>query len=222
MKFNGYLSALSATLALILLSRPVSAVVLITEVHSGGSSSTYNGDWFELTNTGPAAVDLTSGWSMDDDTNVAGTAPLAGVGVLDPGATAVFIEGTATNIANFKLAWFGASVPLGFLMGSYSGSGIGLSSSGDQVNIFNGTTKVAGVNFGAGNASVTFDNSVGITGNGVISTLSVAGVNGAFVSFNGLETGSPGLAVVPVPEPAGLGVAGVFGVLALMRRRKAR
>ena len=55
----------------------------------------------------------------------------------------------ATIIANFKSAWFGNNPPANLQVGSYTGSGIGLSSSGDAVNIFdaNGNLK-ANVTFG--------------------------------------------------------------------------
>ncbi len=43
-----------------------SAALLISEVDSGGSSATYGADWFELSNTGSAAISL-NGWKMNDD-----------------------------------------------------------------------------------------------------------------------------------------------------------
>jgi len=42
--------------------------VVITEVNPSGSSASYAADWFELTNTGPGAVNV-SGWKMDDNSN---------------------------------------------------------------------------------------------------------------------------------------------------------
>jgi uncharacterized protein YjiK len=177
--------------------------VAVTEVSpwSSGDSS-YGADWWELTNTGTTTVDL-SGWKVDDDSNSAATAvALSGVSSLAPGQSAVFIEGDVTTAEAFKTAWFGASVPAGFQIGTYSGSGIGLSTGGDQVNVFDAAgTHLTGVAFGAATTGQTFDNS-GAKGSETgplptISALNVAGVNGAFTV--GGETGSPGTAAVPTP-----------------------
>jgi uncharacterized protein YjiK len=178
---------------------PPAPEVRITEVSSTSSSnSTYKADWWELTNVGSNAVDLT-GWKIDDESNAfASAVALSGVTSLAPGKSAVFVEGTVPTTEAFKAAWFGASVPAGFLIGSYSGSGVGLGSGGDQVNVFDaGGNRVTGVSFGAATSGVSFDNAAGIGGSTApppaISTLSVAGVHGAFVA--GGETGSPGTIV---------------------------
>ncbi len=90
----------------------------------------------------------------------------------------IFIEGTAATAEAFKTAWFGANVPAGFAIGTYSGGGIGLSTDGDAVNLFDAAEKrITGVTFGASTNFFTFDNAAGLT---AVSTLSVAGVNGAF------------------------------------------
>jgi hypothetical protein len=80
-------------------------------------------------------------------------------------------------------------VPAGLEIGTYSGSGIGLSTGGDAVNLFDPSgNRVTGVTFGASTTFFTFDNAAGLTG--PISALSVAGRNGAFTV--GGATGSPG------------------------------
>ncbi|HVO55938.1 MAG TPA: lamin tail domain-containing protein [Solirubrobacterales bacterium] len=188
--------------------------VKITEASSTSSSNTsYKADFWELTNTGASTVSL-EGWKMDDDSSsFAAAVALNGVTSLAAGESAIFVEGTASTAEAFKTAWFGASPPAGFKIGTYSGSGVGLSSSGDQVNVFNSEgTKVTGVRFGAGTAGVSFDNAAGIgspteSPPPLISTLSVSGVNGAFVASG--ETGSPGTVVnhppVKVTGPAASG-----------------
>ena len=172
--------------------------VFVSEVWPGGSGSTYAADWFEVTNFGAAAVDLT-GWKMDDSSNSpAGSVALNGVTSLAPGQSAVFLETTTpdTTVPAFLTAWFGATPPAGLAVGTYTGSGVGLSTGGDAVNLFDASNiRFTGVSFGASTGGVTFDNAAAAL---ALATLSVNGVNGAFVSTNGLETGSPGT-TDPVP-----------------------
>jgi uncharacterized protein YjiK len=188
--------------------------VVISEIHSGGSSSAYAADWFEVTNTGTATVDIT-GWKFDDNSNSFDTAvALRGITSLAPGASAIFLETRAdattdaTIIANFSTAWFGsATPPVGTLIGTYGGSGVGMSGSGDAVNLFNAAgIRVTGVSFGAaatGTPLATFDNSAALTGATlplpIVTTTSADKVNGAFVSFNGAEVGSPGARIIASP-----------------------
>jgi len=179
------------------------AQVAVTEASpwSSGSSS-YAADWFELTNTGAVTVDLT-GWKMDDESNsLANAVALNGVSTLAPGRSAIFIEGDASKAEAFKTAWFGSSVPAGFQIGTYGGSGVGLGTGGDAVNIFDGAgDHVTGIAFGTSTTGQTFDNTAALgTATGplpTVSTLSAAGVNGAFTV--GAETGSPGTAPVRTP-----------------------
>jgi hypothetical protein len=179
---------------LLLIDRSEAAIV-ITEVNSNGSDAAYAADWFELTNNGGAAENI-SGWRFDDNSNLfANSVALTGVTSINPGQSAIFVEGTAATATNFINTWFGGTAPAGFAIGTYTGGGISLSSGGDAVNIYNGGgTLMANVTFGAKVLGATFDNTAGLTG--AISTLSAVGVNGAFVA--GPETGSPGA----VPEPA--------------------
>ena len=168
---------------------------------STAANSAYAADWIELTNTGTAAVDIT-GFKIDDNSNLfANSVALNGVTSIPAGESAVFIEGDATKVAQFKTAWFGSNVPIGFQMGTYGGGGIGLSNDGDAVNLFDATgNRVTGVRFGASTSFFTFDNAAGAGATELplplISTLSVAGLNGAF--FADRATGSPGT-IVQVP-----------------------
>jgi uncharacterized protein YjiK len=187
----------------------------ISEVAPWGSSTSYGTDWFEVTNDGPTAVDLT-GWKMDDSSNAFGTAvPLSGVTSLPAGKSAVFFEDATVNdtvkIAAFEQAWFGsAGPPAGFLIGQYGGSGVGLSGSGDGVNLFDASgNRVTGVFFGA-SASVapfvTFDNREGLSSSGILTPptvvgLSAAGTNGAFTSPDATSVGSPGAVATTVTPP---------------------
>lgn len=208
----------SATLPLI-----SHAQLVISEVSpTGSANSTYQADWFELRNDGTSILNIT-GWKMDDSSAAFGSAvALRGVTSINPGQVVVFVEGDATGTGDAALAvsyenaWFGSSVPSGFTLGFYGGSGVGLGSGGDAVNIYDGSgTLQAAVNFVSATSGVSFDNSAGLSG--TISQLSVAGVNGAFTSNTGSEIGSPGVA--PVPEPSTFALAGLgLAAMGIFRR----
>lgn len=207
---NAILKPLSRTLALALaaFAFQAHAQVRITEVAPWASTpanAPYATDWFELTNMGTSAVNI-SGWKMDDSSpNFATTAvALTGITSIAAGESVIFTENPAT--ASFLSTWFGANVPAGLQVGNYTGSGVGLSTTADEVNIFDSTgTLQAKVTFGASNNTtapfLTFDNAAGL--NGVaISALSTVGINGAFQSASGpVAIGSPGAIANPIPEP---------------------
>jgi hypothetical protein len=231
------LAALGA--ATLFVTAPAKAQIIITEVDPSGSATSnngynngYNQDWFELTNYGTSAVNI-SGWKMDDNHDSTSAAvALTGVASIAAGQSVVFVEDTGTTAAAvdaaFEQSWFGSNVPTGFTIGNYGGSSVGLSQSGDAVNIYNSSNVLqAGVQFGVSAAGVCLDNSVaqlsGTTGTGssdpTISTNSAAGVNGAFVTTGGHEIGSPG--AVPEPKSWLLGATSVaiFLVIHRLRRR---
>jgi len=193
---------------------PPNAALIISEVAAYSSSSPVGQDWFEVTNTGSAAIDI-SGWKVDDNSfgsPSTAQAALSGIASIAAGETVIFIEAPTTATADqkntlinlFKTNWFGSSsnAPTGLQIGTYSGSGVGLSSNGDAVVLFNSSGTVqARVDFGASASSPfkTFDNATGInststTTAATISTFSAAGVNGAFAAANNSnnEIGSPG------------------------------
>src|SRR5579871_2172726 len=140
----------------VLASANASAAIIISEVSPASSGNApYAADWFELTNTGGTAVDIT-GWRMDDNSDSYGSSvALTGVTSIAAGQSVVFVEDTSASSdaaldAQFESTWFGSKVPAGFTIGNYGGSGVGLSTSGDAVNIFNSVgTQVAGVSFGS-------------------------------------------------------------------------
>lgn len=191
--------------------------IRITEVSAYGSGNApYAADWIELTNFGAAAVNI-AGWRFDDDSASFGSGvALNGVTSIAPGESVVFLNST-TAATGFVNAWFGGTLPSGLQIGSYTGSGTGLSTNGDQVNIYDSLgTLVTGVSFGASPTSnfATFDNAAGVSG-GSISQLSVVGVNGAFAAPSYADIGSPG--VIPAPGAAALLALG--GLIAGRRRR---
>ena len=173
----------------------VNSSIFITEVAPWSSSnSPVAADWFELTNKGTSAVNIT-GWKFDDNSNsFASAVALSGIANIGAGESVIFLEGATIN-ANFRPNWFGANPPASLQIGNYTGSGVGLSTSGDAVNIYNAAGVLqANVVFGVSPAGpfATFDNAA-LLNNATISTLSAAGVNGAFVAVNSsAEIGSPG------------------------------
>jgi uncharacterized protein YjiK len=185
---------------------PALPEVKVTEVDPGGNNASYATDWFELTNESTEPVSL-SGWRASDSADTiepSESGELTGVTSLPAGATAVFLE-DSTKTAAFESAWYPGGAPAGLLIGAANGMK-GLSGSGDQVNVFDSNgEKVTGVAFGPETADATFDNAAGIgdttTPPPTISTLSVAGTNGAFSNAAG-ETGSPGTIVNAVVPPA--------------------
>jgi uncharacterized protein YjiK len=174
------------------------ASVTVSEVAPWSSGTTsVAADWFEVTNNGSSALDIT-GWKVDDNSNLFTSAlALSGITSIAPGESVIFLETSATNaatvVANFKSTWFGTNVPSNLQIGTYTGSGIGLSTGGDAVNLYDasGTVK-ANVSFGAATTNFTFNNAMGLN-NTTIATLSQIGVNEAFAAKNDLnQIGSPG------------------------------
>jgi uncharacterized protein YjiK len=172
--------------------------VIISEVAPWSSgNSPVAADWFELTNVGTSVLNI-NGWKIDDGSaSFASSAALSGVTTIAPGESVIFIE--TNNLATTKTAflnnWFGSNVPAGLQVGNYTGGGLGLSTGGDGVTIFDAIgNQIAKVTFGSSPAGPypTFDNSIGLN-NATISQLSAVGVNSAFVAVNSAsETGSPG------------------------------
>ncbi len=215
--------AIAATISAI--SFQANSAILITEVAPWASgNSPYLTDWFELTNTGSSAVNIT-GWQMDDNSNGSAKVNLTGISSIAAGESVIFTEKSTTS--SFLSTWFGSNVPVGLQVGNYAGAGVGLGTSGDAVNIYNSTGVLqANVTFGASDSVAplqTFNNAAGIN-KGAISLLSQVGVNGAFVAAIDInEIGSPGTIVSAVPEAStyGMMLAGLGVVSLIARRRKA-
>ncbi|MCO6414644.1 SdiA-regulated domain-containing protein [Siccirubricoccus sp. KC 17139] len=173
--------------------------LIISEVAPWSSgNSPVGADWFEVTNNGSGAVDIT-GWKMDDSSNVfAQAVSLTGITSIAAGESVIFIETDNLEAAKaaFIATWFGGNAPAGLQIGAYSGGGVGLSTGGDAVNLYNAAgEKQAGVSFGASPAEApfaSFNNAAGLN-NAEITELSEARTNGAFAAAaDASEIGSPG------------------------------
>lgn len=210
--FKSRLFAVAAAVAMVVASSGVRAGVYITEwAYSAGT-----GEYVELTNTGPGAVDFT-GWSYDDDSRTAGSFDLSGFGLVQAEQSVVFTESDA---AAFTAAW-NLSPSVLVLGGNANNLG-----RNDEINIYDGSSNLVDrLTFG----DQSFPGSPrtqNVGGNipwaalglndPTLAVLSAVGDGyGSFTSTAG-DVGNPGTYVVP--EPACLGLLGL--VLAAGRRRR--
>ena len=178
MKQKKYWLAGIAVLAIGIIAKNAPAALVITEaMSSSGTGGT--GDWFELTNNGAAAVNIT-GYKVDDNSFLLANAlALTGVTSIGPGQSAVFIETTDTDPTNqaaaitaFRTFW-GTAKLASVQVGAYSGSGVGLSSTADGVEVFDSAgNAVNQVSFGVATTGVSFGYN---PATGTFGGLSVAG-----------------------------------------------
>ncbi len=179
-------------------------ILRITEVMSSGSTA----DWFELTNIGNASVDIT-GYKVDDNSfNFANSAFLNGVTTIAAGESVIFGEsGSATFATDFRTFW---GLSENIQVGTYSGSGLGFSSSGDGTIIFDATgTEVSRVSFGAATANFSFyygynadgtfnPTYVGMSNVGLVSAVGEIETQTTFTSADiAANVASPGNAILP-------------------------
>jgi hypothetical protein len=191
-------------LAILFSSIGVQSQVRITEVMSNGGPT----DWFELTNFGSTTVDIT-GWKMDDNSfSYATSVLLNGITSIAPGERVIFGESAAATYAtDYRTFW---GIPNTVQVGSYTGSGVGLSSNGDGVILFtsSGTEEhrvsfglsTAGISFYWGyNADGTFNTSyVGASNVGLLSAVGTIGTQITALNPAMTNTGSPGTSITPV------------------------
>lgn len=198
--------------------------LVITEVMSSESTNNSNGDtsghadWFELSNLGNFPVNL-FGFRIDDNHQSLGqAATITNRTMIQPYESVVFVQ-TMTPQA-FR-DWWGPNLPANVQIIPYNGAGQGLSSSGDDVHVWNAAAsanadQAASVNFLAGTNGDSFGfdptvpNPTGFLGFAP-DGLSTAGVNGAFVAAVGGDIGSPG-SIVNLPRTS---IAATNGGLAI-------
>ncbi len=202
------------------------AALIITEVMSSSGPAASGGtpDWFEVTNTGTSAVDITN-FKFDDNFNFNASVTLVGVTSIAAGQSVVFIETSTpvTTIADFRTFWGGSATTA--VIGSYSGAGVSFSSAGDGASIFDTSeVSVASVSFGAATTGSSFGYDLASYPNqNGFGGVSVNGSNGAFISAHALgNIGSPGVAIFPseVPEPSRLGFLGLSFIILLFTRSR--
>jgi predicted extracellular nuclease len=205
--------------ALAAMAQPASAAIRITEwMYNGGGASNL-GEFVELTNTGPAAIDLT-GWSFDDSSRVPGSQSLSAFGLVAPGESVVFTDSAA---ADFRTNW---NLPAAVKI---IGGNTNNLSRGDEINVYDaadalvdrltyddqdipGSIRTQLVSGNPNSAAALGVNNVllwslSATGDAFGSTTSVAG-----------EIGNPGTYLIPEPATFTLAAAALL-VLFGQRRR---
>jgi lamin tail-like protein len=220
------LRMLVAAIATFAISAAASAALVITEVMpgvTGGTPGTINGDWWELTNTGPLSVNLSGyHWGDTEDTAVSGDTNFFPNISINPGQSIIILEELAANEAAWRTNWApiaSSVVILGTdeMVDDSTPDGdtySGLSGSGDSVNLYDSLNAlVNSFTYSASSQGKSFE----ISRNGANLGLSVAGEFGAITAVNG-DVGSPGLTV---PEPASLLtlLTAVVAIFVVQRRR---
>ena len=227
--------------AICCLASPALAQFSTLRITEAMSSSGVGGtaDWWEVTNYGSSAVDIT-GWTVDDNFMSGSSIALNGITSINAGESVAFLETTtldsgtvATLISSFRTFWGGsaASAQIGY----YAGSGIGLSSNGDGLVMFSGTTETTPrVTFGAATTGASFyygydaagDPTTSPNTNAIVSTVGTLDGQSTFASATistAQNIGSPGTAVAAVPEPSSIALLAIgagTGVTLLLRRTR--
>lgn len=191
----------SASVELTLLAKPD---LRITEVASSAALDadfqTVFGfskqDWWEVTSFSPTPISLL-GWRFDDNSaNLVNAYTITNDVTILPGESVIFVEVLLPE--QFRKWWGEANLPSGLKIVSYSGSGLGLSSGGDAIRLWNATTTssadpIASADFGAATPGISFNYN---PETGVFGDKSVLGQNGVIAAESaasgGQDIGSPG------------------------------
>ena len=183
--------------------------LVVTEVMSSGGTA----DWIELTNMSDTLVYL-EGYRMDDGSNsFMNSVALLGIDSILPWESVIFGESAnpVVFVPTFLSYW---DFPV-TRVGTYSGSGVGLSSGGDGVNIFDSNgILVSSVTFPAATAGTSFywswnwdgnlQSNVHSNGLGLVSAQGLISQQYTFVNSNANpNTASPGTCIFPLPPNFG-------------------
>ena len=214
------IQALGAIGAIAVVASSAHAYLRVTEAMSSSGTGGTN-DWFEVTNYGSSAVDVT-GFKMDDNSfNFANSVLLNGITSIGAGESVIFVESTSSSfdVASFQTFWGGLSgVQIGFYNGS--GAGVSFSSNGDGVVVFNasGAEMTARATFGAATSGSSFYFDLA-PNTGIVSTVGTIGTQVQLATTGSLvNTGSLGTAI-GIPAPGAVALLGIAGLVGGRRRR---
>jgi hypothetical protein len=206
------------------------AALVITEVQpqtTSGTASTINGDWWELTNSGPGSIDLGGYAWADTEDDLFGADPSPNIFpsfMISAGQSIIILDEPSANEAAWRTNW-GLDPSVEILSAGDmldippdGDTFSGLSDSNDAVYLYTydpmdllATTLVSSYSWVANTRGTTFEASIGGTDLG----LSVVDRNGAVLAANG-DIGSPGTAV---PEPTTVLMILTGAVAAMFSRR---
>lgn len=179
--------------------RPRLVITEILPAQSTNGPFRGHNDWWELTNYDDFTVDL-KGYRFDDNSaTLAAAVTFTNELRIAPGESIVFVEGM--TVSAFR-SWWGPFLGTNIQIVTYQGSGLGLSSLGDAVNLWNAGAEedfdtIASEVFSTATPGVSFrfDPDAGVYGE-----LSREGWDGAWVAPENGDIGSPGYTRNP-PEP---------------------
>ena len=178
----------NATAALTLQPKPR---LIITEAMPEGCAP--SDDWWELTNTGDAPVNL-CGYRWDDTPgNIGGGPTITNAVVLAPGESVIFLE--QGNAAQFRARWGETNLPPGLQFIRYGGNGLSLID--DEINLWNATATadtnwIDSVLFSNAKTGISFWFDKETCWLSEFGVDSIANECGAFPSQDGCEIASPG------------------------------
>ena len=168
----------------------------ITEVMSSEANGVAgHQDWWELSNLDAFSVNL-RGYRFDDDSaSLTAAYRITNDVTIAPGESIVFVENMTPDA--FRDWWGPQNLRPGLRIITYVGSGLGLSATSDQINLWNAAAntnadKIAGVTFLAATRGVSFGYDPATLAFGGLSTINV---NGAFTAVVNGDIGSPGVIV---------------------------
>jgi len=180
------------------------AQLAITEVMSSASTNkgpsqvSQNSDFWELTNFGKTAIDLTGYRFYDSGNNLAAADPTIFAGLtLAPGESALFVQSNFTTNETLVREWWGLAPTVQIRM--YPNPG--LSSTGDGIRVWGPDATdpadvIDSVDFAEAvrGSTFTYDAATGVFG-----IYSTNGVGGAHLAATADDIGSPGTTIGPVP-----------------------